>query len=140
MGAITALLTFATSDLSASATAKVTITANTGPHVFDVEVMSTPSERARGLMFRKSLPKDEGMLFDFGDATVIRMWMKNTYIPLDMLFMDASGRIVAITENAVPHSTEIISSGVPARYVLEIIGGSAARLGINIGAQATFDY
>ncbi len=128
------------SALNAAPMARVAIATETGNHSFDVEVMSTPSERAKGLMFRKSLPADRGMLFDFAENTTIRMWMKNTYLSLDMIFIDSSGRIIDISTNTVPHSTDIIRAGGPARYVLEVIAGSSARIGARIGDRVTFEY
>ena len=108
------------------------VTAN-GRHVFRVEIADDPDERAQGLMFRKSLPADAGMLFLSGRNEVQSFWMKNTEIPLDMLFIARDGRIVDMHERAVPFSLETISSKVPVWAVLELPGGSAARLGIKLG-------
>jgi uncharacterized membrane protein (UPF0127 family) len=104
-----------------------------GPRILQVEVMHSEQERERGLMFRKYLPKDRGMLFDFPVEEPIMMWMKNTYIPLDMVFMDHDGRVVGIARNAEPLSETIIPSGAPAAGVLEINGGEADTLGIKTG-------
>ncbi|MGD0633911.1 MAG: DUF192 domain-containing protein [Beijerinckiaceae bacterium] len=104
-----------------------------GPRILQVEVMRTEQERERGLMFRKYLPKERGMLFDFPVEQPVMMWMKNTYIPLDMVFMDHNGRIVGIARNAEPLSETIIPSGAPAAGVLEINGGEAAELGLKTG-------
>jgi uncharacterized membrane protein (UPF0127 family) len=104
-----------------------------GPRILQVEVMHSEQERERGLMFRKYLPKDRGMLFDFPVEEPIMMWMKNTYISLDMVFMDHNGRVVGIARNAEPLSETIIPSGAPAAGVLEINGGEAAALGIKKG-------
>lgn len=106
-------------------------TADGRSHLFRVELASTPEERARGLMFRRSLAPDAGMIFDYGHETRIAMWMKNTYIPLDMLFIDSEGVIRHIRENAVPHDETPIPSTVPVRAVLELNGGTVARLGIS---------
>lgn len=125
---------------SAAPTARVEVMTDTGAHTFTVEVMSSPGERAKGLMFRKSLPSDQGMLFDFAENVTIRMWMKNTYIPLDMIFIDDTGTIIDIAPNTVPHSTEIISSRQPARYVLEVIAGSSARIGAQVGNRIIMHY
>lgn len=103
------------------------------PISFDVEVVTGGAELEKGLMFRRELAADKGMLFDFGRIRRVMMWMKNTYIPLDMLFIDAKGKIVAIEKDTVPESTEIIDSGAIARYVLEVNAGTSERLGINIG-------
>jgi len=100
---------------------------------FSVEMAETPRQRAQGLMFRRQLAEGTGMLFNFKRSMVIRMWMKSTYIPLDMLFIDEGGTIFNIVHNTKPHSTEIISSGGKALAVLEIEGGEASRLGIKSG-------
>jgi len=84
-------------------------------------------------MFRESLPKDGGMLFDFGAPQQATIWMKNTLIPLDILFIDEDGDVVAIARNAVPQSLRLITPGVPVKGVLEINGGAAAEFGINPG-------
>lgn len=100
---------------------------------FDVELALTPEQRSRGLMFRTDLAEDEGMLFDFGAPRPVGMWMRNTYIPLDMLFIDADGRITRIEANAEPLSERTISSGGPVRAVLELPGGTTEKLGIEPG-------
>lgn len=100
---------------------------------FQVELALTAEQRAQGLMFRRDLPDMGGMLFVYDKDWDISMWMKNTVIPLDMLFIKRDGRIIAIAERAVPFSLETISSGQLASGVLEINGGAAARLGIHPG-------
>lgn len=112
---------------------RVTVQTAAGSHVFRVELADEPHERSRGLMFRKSLPDDGGMLFDNGEEKMMAMWMKNTFIPLDMIFISGKGRIVKIVENTKPFSRETISSDVPVRAVLEIRGGTSSRLGIRPG-------
>jgi uncharacterized membrane protein (UPF0127 family) len=92
----------------------------------------------RGLMFRDRLPPDHGMLFLFADEREVSFWMKNTLIPLDLIFADASGRIVRIAERAVPLSTELIPSQAPVRAVLEVNGGTAERLHINVGDKLVY--
>jgi uncharacterized protein len=104
-----------------------------GVHAFSVEIATNDAERQKGLMFRKELPEGRGMLFDFGHDQDVSMWMKNTYIPLDMLFIQSDGRISHIAENTEPLSERIISSGGPVRAVLEVIGGTARKLGIAPG-------
>jgi hypothetical protein len=89
----------------------------------------------QGLMFRRSLPADAGMLFDYKQPTMAAMWMRNTLIPLDMLFIDAHGRIVNIQQRAVPQSLDLIAAAAPVRAVIELNGGTAARLGIAPGDQ-----
>ncbi|MBM3649470.1 MAG: DUF192 domain-containing protein [Alphaproteobacteria bacterium] len=100
---------------------------------FDVELALNDAERSRGLMFREKLGPYDGMLFDFHQEAPVSFWMKNTLIPLDMLFIAADGTIRHIHANAVPLSTEAIPSQFPVRAVLEINGGSAKLLGIKPG-------
>ena len=109
------------------------IVSSGGVHVFSVELATNDEERERGLMFRKSLPEGQGMLFDFAAEQNVSMWMKNTLIPLDMFFIRGDGRIARIAENTEPMSTRIISSGVPVLAVLEVAGGTASKLGIKAG-------
>jgi uncharacterized membrane protein (UPF0127 family) len=109
------------------------IATKSGVRVFSVEMAVTDEERARGLMYRKELPEGRGMLFDFKRDQEISMWMQNTYIPLDMIFIRADGRIHRIAQNTEPLSTRIVSSGGAVRAVLEVIGGTAKRLGIAPG-------
>jgi len=104
-------------------------------HTLTVWVADTPQRHAQGLMFVRSLPPARGMLFVHQQPRAISMWMKNTYIPLDMVFIDASGRIQQIVEQTTPHSLELIRSDAPARAVLEIGGGEARRLGLRPGQQ-----
>jgi len=114
------------------------IVSKTGVHVFSVTLAKTPAEREKGLMFVKHLPDGQGMLFDFKSEQDVAMWMKNTYIPLDMLFIRGDGRIGRIAANTTPLSTAIIPSVVPVRAVLEIAGGTCARLGIKPGDRVAF--
>jgi uncharacterized protein len=109
------------------------IVSKSGVQVFSVEVMRTPEERAKGLMYRRELPEGRGMLFDFSPEQPVSMWMKNTYISLDMIFISADGRIVRIAENATPESEAIIPAGRPVRGVLEVIGGTSKKYGIAPG-------
>ncbi len=102
-------------------------------HAFEVEMALTPRQQAQGLMYRRDLAGDAGMLFIYPRDRPISMWMKNTLIPLDMLFLARDGRILRIVERAVPHSLLTISSGEDAAAVLELNGGTAARLGIAAG-------
>ena len=102
-------------------------------HRYVVEVAATPGARAEGLMFRRSLAPGAGMLFDFGRDEIARMWMKNTFIPLDMVFVDRGGVVRGIARNARPRSLDTISSRVPVRAVLELNGGEAERIGLAAG-------
>jgi uncharacterized protein len=109
------------------------IASKSGVHMFAVEMANTPEEQAKGLMFRRSLAEGQGMLFDFHEEQPTSFWMKNTYIPLDMIFIRADGRILRIAENTVPLSEALVPSGGPVRAVLEVIGGTARKLGIAAG-------
>ena len=100
---------------------------------FNIEVADTDERRALGLMYRTSLPADAGMLFDFQRDQDVAMWMRNTRIPLDMLFIDRAGKIVNIAQRAVPFSETTIPSAGPVRAVLELNGGTAERLGLKPG-------
>jgi uncharacterized protein len=111
----------------------IEIASKSGVHVFSVELAVTDEERERGLMFRKHLPEGQGMLFDFKREQEVSMWMENTYIPLDMIFIRRDGRIWRIAENTEPLSRAIISSDGPVLAVLEVIGGTAKKLGIAPG-------
>jgi uncharacterized membrane protein (UPF0127 family) len=104
-----------------------------GAHKFSVEVMRDDNQRARGLMYRRSMPGDRGMLFDFKREEPVSMWMKNTYLPLDMVFIDRTGRVVNVAENTEPLSERIIPSGAPVLAVLELNAGTARRIGLKVG-------
>ncbi|QFU16512.1 DUF192 domain-containing protein [Microvirga thermotolerans] len=100
---------------------------------FQVEVARNDADRAQGLMYRRSMPANQGMLFDFGRVQPVSMWMQNTYLPLDMLFIRPDGTIARIAANTEPLSTRTIPSGEPVLAVLELNAGTAARLGIRAG-------
>jgi len=121
----------------AAARATIEIVSSNGVHAFDVELATNDAERERGLMFRKSLPEGQGMLFDFKRDQPVSFWMHNTYISLDMIFIAGDGRIVHIVENAKPLSDDLIPSGAPVRGVLEVIAGTAQKLGIAPGDRVT---
>ncbi len=104
-----------------------------GDHTFAVEMAENDAQRSRGLMFRHALADDRGMLFDFKRDIFISMWMRNTLIPLDMLFISANGRISYIRQNTVPYSLDIIEAPDRNRAVLEVSAGTVARLGIRVG-------
>jgi len=113
---------------------RLAIISQSGRHEFEVELAVTPQQRSQGLMYRRNMLPDAGMLFDFGrQPTRASMWMRNTFIPLDMLFIKADGEIESIAARTVPHSLETISSDGPVRGVLELNGGTADRLGIKPG-------
>ena len=104
-----------------------------GPHRFQVEFMSTDAEREKGLMFRRSLAKDHGMLFDFHTQQPVTFWMENTYIPLDMIFVADDGRVVAIKHDAKPLDRSLIPSGAPTLGVIEVNAGIADAIGVKVG-------
>ena len=106
-----------------------------GRFKFNIEMAISRRQQSQGLMFRRSLAADAGMLFDYRIPQRISMWMKNTFIPLDMIFIDQDGKVINIAERAIPHSEVVISSKTPARAVLEVNGGTASRLGIRSGDQ-----
>lgn len=106
-------------------------------HVFEVWLADSDRRLSQGLMFVRSLPPARGMLFVHPQPRVLSMWMKNTYIPLDMLFIDEQGRVVTIVENTTPHSLATVSSKKPAIAVLEIAGGEAKRLGLQAGQRVS---
>jgi hypothetical protein len=101
--------------------------------VFRIWIADTPERQEQGLMFVRDLPADEGMLFVNRESRVASMWMKNTFIPLDMLYIDARGRIVRIFERTVPQSLQTLSHPDPVKAVLELRGGECARRGIRVG-------
>jgi uncharacterized membrane protein (UPF0127 family) len=111
----------------------VEIAGKSGVHVFTVEIADTDATRERGLMYRKELPPGRGMLFDFHREQQVGFWMRNTLIPLDMIFIDGRGRIVSIAHSTKPLSEDVHYSQGPVRAVLEVIGGTAQRLGIQPG-------
>jgi uncharacterized protein len=121
------------SRLSAVDLQALEIVSKTGVHTFAVEMALTPEEQAKGLMFRRELPEGQGMLFDFQREQPAIFWMKNTYVSLDMIFIRADGRILRIAENTVPLSETLVPSGGPVRAVLEVVAGTAAKLGIAPG-------
>jgi uncharacterized protein len=117
----------------------VIVTAAGGRHPVRVEVVRTESDRARGLMARASLEPDAGMLFVFDESAAHAFWMKNTLIPLDMIFIDDEGRIVGIVERAEPLTLGLRDVGKPSRYVLEVNGGWSAARGVRPGDRVSFE-
>jgi uncharacterized protein len=128
-----ALLTRASANAGEGQFEPLSIITGTGTHNYSVEVMRTQPELEKGLMYRTSMPADRGMLFIFKVEQSVMMWMKNTYIPLDMLFMDKTGRVVGIVANAKPMSEQILTAAVPTFAVLELNGGEAAKIGLKVG-------
>lgn len=126
-------LVVSASPLRAAEMSSLEIVSKNGVHVFAIELAVTDEERARGLMFRREVPEGQGMLFDFKRDQEVSMWMENTYVSLDMIFIRADGRIARIAENTEPLSRRIISSGGPVRGVLEVVAGTAKKLGLAPG-------
>lgn len=135
--AVTSLVAYAQSGSGAGFRAfersTLSIVSGSASHQFTVELALTARQHAQGLMFRRRMARDAGMLFIYRRPEPVQMWMKNTLIPLDMLFIDGNGGIVRIAERAVPHSLETIAAGVPVKGVLEVNGGVVSRLKIRIG-------
>src|ERR1700686_418575 len=127
------LYAFSGTDARAASVQPLEIVTKSGVQVFSVEMATTEEEKTTGLMYRKELADGKGMLFDFSPEQEVSMWMKNTYIPLDMIFIRADGRILRIAENTEPLSTRIISSRGLAKGVLEVIAGTAQKYGIKPG-------
>lgn len=118
----------------------LTVVTGTGTHRLNVEVAADEDSRELGLMFRNSLAPDAGMLFEFDKDQPVAMWMKNTYISLDMVFIASNGRVVNIERNTTPESLDVIESAGPVRAVLEVAAGTADRLGIAPGAQVRHPF
>lgn len=112
-------------------------TASGKRHEIIAEIADTPAARGTGLMFREAMADDAGMLFDFHRESEVIFWMKNTLISLDMLFVKEDGTIARIARDTTPLSEKIIPSGEPVRFVLELVGGTSARLGIAKGDRLT---
>jgi uncharacterized membrane protein (UPF0127 family) len=109
------------------------ITSGTKKHTFTVEIARSSMEQAKGLMFRTELADDAGMIFPFPEPKVASFWMKNTVIPLDIIFVRENGTIESIAENTIPYSTEPVSAGEAVVSVLELRGGLTSELGIKAG-------
>jgi uncharacterized membrane protein (UPF0127 family) len=134
LGLITALLFGQT----AAAAEPLVIHSGGSAYKFEVEIVTTPETRAHGLMFREKLAPNAGMLFIYPGEQPVSFWMKNTLIPLDMLFVRADGSIAHIAHNAVPHDETPIDSGAAVKAVLEVNGGTAAALGIKEGDRVEY--
>jgi uncharacterized protein len=133
LAAVAAIFALVSAGGQAASIQPLEIVTRTGVQVFSVEMATTEQEKETGLMYRKELADGKGMLFDFSPEQQVSMWMKNTYISLDMIFIRADGRILRIAENTEPESTRIIASGGLAKGVLEVIAGTAKKYGIQPG-------
>jgi uncharacterized membrane protein (UPF0127 family) len=118
----------------------VDVVSASGVHGFTVEIADTAEEQRRGLMFRRSMADDAGMLFLYEDEEPLSYWMRNTYIPLDIIYINAEGRIVSLVRNAAPLSDRSLPSGAPAIAVLEVNGGTADRLGFGEGDEVRHPF
>ena len=118
---------------------KLVLHSSTGDHSFNVEVVDTPESRAKGLMFVQELADDAGMLFDFKEERPVSFWMRNTFIPLDMIFVGADGVVKNIHVNARPHDVTGIPSEGPVQFVLEIPGGRSVEIGLKPGDTMEHD-
>ncbi|MEM7426005.1 MAG: DUF192 domain-containing protein [Pseudomonadota bacterium] len=112
---------------------EVTIETQKGSFSFTVEMTETPEEKSRGLMHRRSMPRTHGMVFTWNPEQHVSMWMANTILSLDMVFIKADGRVHRVHENAIPFSRDNIESGVPVKWVLELNAGTAAEIGLKPG-------
>lgn len=111
----------------------LTVDTASGPHRFKVEVMRTEPERERGLMYRKSMPRDHGMLFEYPNEQPVTFWMHNTYLPLDLIFIGKDGRVVNVAPDAKPMDDSLIPSAGPALGVLELDAGTAKTIDLKAG-------
>ena len=132
-GAALAVLAVAAPLAACSDEGKLVLHTATGDHNFNVEVVDTPESRAEGLMFRQELADDAGMLFDFQQEREVSFWMRNTFIPLDMIFVGSDGVVKTIHVNARPQDPTSIPSQVPVQFVLEIPGGRSEEIGLKPG-------
>ena len=119
---------------------RLVIRVSGGDIIFNVEVARTPRQQQAGLMFRRSLPADRGMLFIYPYQSIVKMWMKNTHMPLDMVFINSKGIIKKIVERTVPFSLNVISSGEAVKAVLELNGGTSNRIGLKLGDQVIHPF
>ncbi len=138
-GIVTLLLPLALGVAACAAEPRVVVHTAGGDVVVTVEVAATPERQSLGLMYRKELPEGAGMLFVFPEASEHTFWMKNTVLPLDMIFIGDDQRIVGIVRDAVPFTTSPRTVGVPSRYVLEVNAGFSDRHGLQRGDRVTFE-
>jgi uncharacterized membrane protein (UPF0127 family) len=133
-----ALALFAQASVFATGTGTLVLKTETGDHNFTIEVATTREEQALGLMFRRSLPENAGMLFIYQQPQPAAMWMKNTLIPLDMVFISPDGRVLRIETNTEPFSTAVIPSEGTVSAVLELNAGQADRIGLKRGDKVVY--
>ena len=135
---VTALVLAPIASSSAKGTGTVVLETSTGEHAYTVEIAEWPQEKARGLMFRRSMPQEHGMIFLLDPPRRATMWMRNTYISLDMIFISEQGTVLRIEANTEPFSTDVFDSGGIAKAVLELNAGEAARIGLKPGDRVVF--
>jgi uncharacterized membrane protein (UPF0127 family) len=116
---------------------KLSIKTKSGRHELQVEIARRPKQQAQGLMFRRTLAANSGMLFIYPVTAPASMWMKNTFLPLDLVYIDRTGKIVGFHQRAVPQSLEVITSKQPVRAVLEVNAGTVRRLQIAVGDKVS---
>jgi uncharacterized membrane protein (UPF0127 family) len=122
----------------AAETATLVLNTDSGPHSFTIEIAKTASEKIIGLMYRRHLPSDAGMLFLYDPPQPATMWMRNTYIPLDMVFIGADGRVQRVERRTEPFSTTVISSDGEVAAVLELNAGTAEAIGLKVGDKVDY--
>ncbi|WP_407051038.1 DUF192 domain-containing protein [Methyloraptor flagellatus] len=132
-GGTAALVPLAVAPAAAADEARLEIVTATGRYPFRIEIAATPQARATGLMFRKALDADYGMLFDFHREEPASFWMKNTFVSLDMIFIRADGTVANLATGTTPFSEEPVSSAGPVRFVLEVVAGTANKIGLKAG-------
>jgi len=138
LGMALVLVLVAPGPAGALETGTLEIATKSGVRMFSVELAVSNEEREKGLMYRKQVPDGYGMLFDFKQEQPVSMWMKNTYVSLDMIFIRDDGRIARIAENTEVLSERVISSGQPVRAVLEVVAGTARKYGIAPGDKVAY--
>jgi uncharacterized protein len=125
---------------NAGAVERLQIVTASGTHEYQVEIAADDATREHGLMNRRYMPPDRGMLFEFDREEPVSFWMKNTYIPLDMIFISRAGAVTNIVADAEPLSERVIPSGPPCMAVLELNGGAAAAIGLKIGDKVRYPF
>ncbi len=135
-----ALLPFVVAPAIGAALDTLEIATSSGQHAFQVEIAANDASRERGLMDRRYMAPDHGMLFEFDRDEPVAFWMKNTYIPLDMIFIAPSGVVTRIVANAEPLSERMIPSGGPCVAVLELNGGTAAAIELKVGDKVRHPF
>ncbi len=138
--ALLALCVFTSNASRADEFDSLTIATASGVHAFQVEIAANEAAREKGLMYRRFMPADRGMLFEFDRAAPVSFWMKNTYIPLDMIFIARDGSVMRVAANAEPLSEAIVPSGGPCVAVLELNGGAAARIDLKVGDRVRHPF